>query len=140
MSWNRLSADTCAYKNQLAQEVGEFAYIIDPCRYENKNKVRIAHGIVGGNDVSIVPDMIDVESDLFGIDRKLSRCDTLKYINPCPTGDMNTCRPRQIIMRGNPSNHGRVIDVTPYHLPEGQMYRITPVQVDPFMGGRMPRC
>jgi hypothetical protein len=141
MSWNHNSFDTCAYKQRLAESIGEFAYIIDPCRYENKSKARMAHGIVGGNDVSIIKGpMIDLESDLFGIDRKLSRCDTLKYINPCPTGDMNTCAPRQIVMRGNPANHGRLIDVTPLHLPEAQLYRIVPIQMDPYLGGRMPRC
>jgi hypothetical protein len=142
MAWTRNRTDTCAYKQFLAESVGEFAYVIDPCRYENQNKQRIAFGIVAGNDVSIVGKnhLCDVESDLFGIDRKLSRCDTLKYINPCPTGEMNTCRPRQIVMRGNPSNHGQLIDLTPYHLPEGQMFRVIPCQLDPFMAGRMPRC
>lgn len=140
MSFNRNQYDFCAYKQKLAESIGEFAYIIDPVRYEHPKPVRIAHGIVSGNDVSIVKNMVDLESDLFGIDRKLSRCDTLKYINPCPTGEMNLCQPRQIIMRGNPSNHGRLIDATPYHLAEGQMYRVTPIQVDPYMGGRMPRC
>jgi hypothetical protein len=141
MAFTHLKYDTCAYKQFLAESVGEFAYIVDPCRYENQNKKRMSFGVVGGNDVSIIKGpMIDLESDLFGIDRKLSRCDTLKYINPCPTGDMNTCRPRQVIMRGNPSNHGRVIDVTPMHLPEAQMFSFKPIQIDPYMGNRFPRC
>ncbi len=140
MAWSRNSSDLCSYKQQLAESVGELQYVLDPVRYYHPGPSRIAFGIVAGNDVSISKDMTDVESDLFGIDRKLSRCDALKYINPCPTGDMNTCRPRQIVMRGNPSNHGRVLDVTPMHLPEAQMFRFTPVQVDPFMGNRMPRC
>jgi len=141
MSFTRNSADLCAYKQALAESVGELNWILDPVRYYHPKPARLAFGIVAGNDVSIVPNgMIDVESDLFGIDRKLSRCDALKYINPCPTGDMNTCRPRQIVMRGNPSNHGRVLDTTPVHLPEAQMFSYRPIQVDPYLGGRMPRC
>jgi hypothetical protein len=142
MAFTHLDFDACSYKQQLAESVGTWAYVSDPVRYYHPRSSRMTFGIVSGNDVSIVGNnqMTDLESDLFGIDRKLSRCDALKYINPCPTGDMNTCRPRQIVMRGNPSNHGRVIDLTPMHLPEAQMFRFQPVQTDPFMGNRMPRC
>lgn len=140
MAWCKNSFDACAYKQQLAESVGELGYQLDPVRYYHPMASRIAFGIVSGNDVSVVPNQVDLESDLFGIDRKLSRCDALKYINPCPTGDMNTCRPRQIVMRGNPSNHGRVLDVTPRHLPEAQMFRYTSIPLDPYMGNRMPRC
>jgi len=142
MAWSRNSSDLCSYRQQLAESVGELHWIMDPVRYYHPIPQRMAFGIVAGNDVSIVGanQLCDVESDLFGIDRKLSRCDALKYINPCPTGDMNTCRPRQIVMRGNPSNHGRVLDVTPRHLPEAQMFRYTSIPLDPYMGNRMPRC
>jgi len=140
MSWNRLSADFCAYRNQLAQEVGEFAYVIDDCRYVHKNPTRINFGVVGGNDVSIVKNMVDLESDLKGQTRLASRCPTLYYQNPCPSGEMNTCRPQQVVIRGNPANMGRVVDTTLYHLPPSQFARFTPVQIDPFMGNRLPRC
>jgi len=140
MAFTANKYDSCAYKQFLAESVGTFSYVSDPVRYYHPRASRIAFGIVSGNDVSVVPNQVDLESDLFGIDRKLSRCDALKYINPCPTGDMNTCRPRQIVMRGNPSNHGRVLDVTPRHLPEAQMFRYTSIPLDPYMGNRMPRC
>ena len=140
MAWTHNTADLCSYRQQLAESVGELQYILDPVRYYHPKPSRFSFGIVAGNDVSVVPNQVDLESDLFGIDRKLSRCDALKYINPCPTGEMNTCRPSQIVMRGNPSNRGRVLDVRPMHLPEAQMFRYIPVQVDPYMGGRMPKC
>jgi len=142
MAFSNNKYDLCAYKQALAESVGTFSYVIDPVRYYHPRASRIAFGIVSGNDVSIVGknQLCDLESDLWGIDRKLSRCDALKYINPCPTGDMNTCRPRQIVMRGNPSNHGRVLDVSLMHLPEAQMFRFIPTQVDPYMGNHMPRC
>lgn len=140
MSFNRLRYDGCAYKNDLAQEVGTFSYMVDDCRYVHKNPRAISFGIVGGNDVSIVKNMVDLESDLKGQTRLASRCPTLFYQNPCPSGDMNTCKPQQVVIRGNPSNMGRVIDTTLYHLPPAQMMRFTPIVVDPYMGGRMPRC
>ena len=64
MSWNRLRSDTCSYKNELAQSVGSLGWILDPSRFENNSKCRIAHGIVGGNDVSIIKgNMVDLESE-----------------------------------------------------------------------------
>jgi len=138
MSWNRLNYDVCSYRNQLAQEVGEFAYVIDPIRYDHPHKRAISFGIVAGNDVSIVKNMVDLESDLKGQTRLASKCPTLYYQNPCPSGDMNTCKPKQVVIRGNPANMGRVVDTTLYHLPPAQMFRFTPTQLDPYMGNRVP--
>jgi hypothetical protein len=139
MAWTHLTADTCAYKNQLAQEVGEFAYIIDDCRYVHRNPRRVEFGIVGGNDVSIAKNMVDLESDLKGQTRLASKCPTLYYQNPCPAGEMNTCKPRQVVIRGNPSNMGRVLDTTLYHLAPAQFARYVPIQIDPYMGNRIPK-
>lgn len=140
MSFNKTIYDTCSYKQRLAESVGEFAYVIDPIQYQHPHPSRIEFGIIAGNDVSITNNMVDVESDLFGIDRKLSRCDTLKYINPCPKSEMNVCKPKQIIMRGNPSNTGRVLDTSLYHLPPAQMFRYTPIVTDPYMLNKFQRC
>ena len=139
MSFNRLRYDTCAYKNYLAESVGTLGWVLDPSRYENCNNCRIEHGIVGGNDVSIIKgNMVDLESDLKGQTRLASKCPTLNYINPCPTGTMNTCQPRQVIIRGNPSNMGRVVDTTPLHLRGCQMFRYTPIPMPPAIN--LPRC
>jgi len=140
MAFTSLTYDSCAYKNELAQTVGTFAYAIDDCRYVHKNPQRIEFGIVGGNDVSLIGgNLIDLESDLKGQTRLASKCPTLYYQNPCPAGDMNTCKPRQVVVRGNPSNMGRVIDTTLYHLPPAQFARYVPIVVDPYLGGRMPK-
>ena len=140
MSWNRLSADTCAYRNQLAQEIGEWAYVSDIVRYQHPAPRRFEFGLIGGNDVSIIKgNLVDLESDLKGQTRLASKCPILDYQNPCPNGEMNTCAPRQIIVRGNPSNMGRVINTTPMHLAPAQMFKYTPIQVDPYMLQR-PRC
>lgn len=140
MSFNRLRYDGCAYKNDLAQEIGEFSYVIDPIKFDHPHKSRVNFGIVGGNDVSLVKNMIDLESDLKGQTRLASRCPTLYYQNPCPNGDMNTCKPQQVVIRGNPSNMGRVIDTTLYHLPTSQFARYSNIPLDPYLGGRMPHC
>ena len=59
-------------------------------------------------------------------------------MNPCPQGSMNACQPRQVVIRGNPSNVGRVVDTQPLHLKECQMFRYTPVPVPASI--RMPKC
>lgn len=84
MAWTHLTADTCSYRNQLAQEVGSFAYIVDPVKYDHPRKSRVEFGIVAGNDVSIIGSkhMVDLESDLKGQTRLASKCPTLYYLNP----------------------------------------------------------
>lgn len=141
MAFSNSRYDTCAYKQYLAESIGELGYQLDPCRYYHPNPSRIAFGVPAGNDVSIPRDanaMVDVESDLRGQTRLLSRCPSLLYQNPCPTGTMNTCQPKHLVIRGNPSNHGRVIDVTPIHLPEAQMFRYTPIPLPPAIV--IPKC
>lgn len=139
MSFTKLSYDTCAYKNDLAQSVGTLGWVIDPSRFENYSKSRIEFGIVGGNDVSLIKgNMTDLESDLKGQTRLASKCPQLDYLNPCPKGSMNSCQPQQIVIRGNPSNLGRVIDTTPMHLRGSQMFRYTPIPLP--QGVQMPRC
>lgn len=139
MSWNRLNSDVCAYKNELAQSVGSLGWILDENRFYNTNNSRIEFGIVAGNDVSIIKgNLVDLESDLKGQTRLSSKCPQLNYINPCPTGNMATCQPQQVIIRGNPSNMGRVIDTTPLHLRGSQMFRYTPIPLP--QGIQMPKC
>ena len=139
MSWNRLSSDTCSYRNELAQSVGSLGWVLDSSRFENDSKCRIAHGVVGGNDVSIIKgNMVDLESDLKGVTRLSSKCPTLHYMNPCPQGSMNSCQPSEVVIRGNPSNMGRVVDTQPLHLREGQMFRYTPTPIPASI--RMPKC
>ena len=140
MSFTKLSYDTCAYKNELAQSVGSLGWILDESRFHNNNNSRIAFGIVGGNDVSIIKgSIVDLESDLRGQTRLSSKCPQLQYLNQCPSsGNMTNCQPNQIVIKGNPSNMGRVIDTTPMHLRSSQMFRYTPIPLP--QGIQMPRC
>ena len=107
MSSNRLIYDTCAYKHSLAESVGTLGWVLDPSRFENCNKCRIEFGVVGGTNVSHAKgNLVDLETELRGTTKLASKCPTLKYQNPCPTGDMTTCQPQQIVIKGNPSNQG----------------------------------
>tara|TARA_B100000575_G_scaffold272996_1_gene255556 strand:- start:414 stop:842 length:429 start_codon:yes stop_codon:yes gene_type:complete len=134
MSFNRLTYDTCAYKHNLAESVGTLAWVLDPSRFENCNKCRIEFGTVGGTNVSHVKgNLVDLETELRGTTKLASKCPTLKYQNPCPTGDMTTCQPSEIVIRGNPSNQGRVIDTAPQHLKSCQMFRYKPTPLPPPM-------
>lgn len=139
MSFNRLRYDTCAYRHNLAESVGTLDYILDPSRYENANKCRIGYGIVGGTAVShIKGNLVDLESDLYGITRLTTKCPSLDYQNPCPSGDMNTCKPGNIIIRNTPTTLGRVIDTTPMHLRECNMFRYQPIPMPPAIA--RPGC
>ena len=127
MSFNRLSYDTCAYKHSLAESVGTLSWVLDSSRFENCNKCRVEFGVVGGTNVSHVNgNLVDLETDLRGQTRRTTKCPTLKYQNPCPSGEMTTCQPQQIVIKGNPSNQGTVIDTSPQHLRSCQMFRYKP--------------
>lgn len=75
MSFNRLSYDHCRYSRELNENTNVLQYIINPLRFEHPNKCRPELGIVGGANVSLVKgNVIDMESELFGITRNLSKC------------------------------------------------------------------
>jgi hypothetical protein len=139
MAFSRLSYDNCSYKSEILQSVGTLSYVLSPEKFVNPNPTRIAFGILGGNDTSIVAgNMVDVESDLYGITRQQSKCPSLKFLNECSGKDFGSCQPKQIVIRGNPSNQGRIVDTTPLHLRESQMFRYTPVFLPkPY---QQPRC
>ena len=139
MAFSRLSYDNCSYKSEILQSVGSLNYILSPEKFVNPNPTRIAFGIVSGNDVSIVKgNMVDVESDLMGVGRTASKCPSLKFLNECSGKNFGSCQPKQIVIRGNPSNSGRVVDTTPLHLRESQLFRLTPTYLPkPY---QQPRC
>jgi hypothetical protein len=132
MSFNRLMYDNCAYQHQLSESVGTLSYVLDPNRFENCNKCRMELGIVGGTGVShIKGNLVDLESDLRNQTRLQSKCPSMKYLNPCPNGDMNTCQPSQIVIKGTPTMQGRVIDTGKQHLNSCQMFRYKQIPLPP---------
>ena len=139
MAFSRLSYDNCSYKSERLQSVGTLNWVLSTDRFINNNPTRIAFGILGGNDVSIVKgNMVDVESDLMGVGRTASKCPSLKFLNECSGKDFGSCQPKQLVIRGNPSNSGRIVDTTPLHLRESQLFRVTPTYLPkPY---QQPRC
>lgn len=132
MSFNRLDYDTCAYQQYLNESVGVASHIMDTNRFENSRKCRMELGILGGTAVSnIKGNMVDLESDLRNQTRMLSKCPTMKYMSPCPTGDINTCQPRAVVIPETPTTKGRVIDTTPMHLNPCQMIHYKKVPAAP---------
>ena len=134
MSFNRLKYDTCAYQHDVSESVGTLNWILDSNRFENCNKCRVEFGIIGGTNVSHAKgNLVDLESDLMGTTRLQSKCPTLKYLNPCPKGDMNSCQPDKIVIRSTPNTKGRVVELEPQHLSSCQMFRYKPVPLPPPM-------
>jgi|TARA_Y100000389_G_C17130101_1_gene349795 hypothetical protein len=85
MSFNRTKYDTCNYKQDLQENVSTLSYIMTPFRYENENKCRHQLGFIGGTNVShIKGNIVDLESELRGQTRVISKCGTNYYI---PTDD-----------------------------------------------------
>lgn len=81
MSFNRLKYDTCSYKADLGESVSYLSYLLDPLKYNNCNKCRPELGIVGGTNVSdSIGNLVDLENNLFGIDRPSTRCPDYKFL------------------------------------------------------------
>ncbi len=84
MSSNHLMYDTCAYEQKLNQSTGPGNYMMYPGKYNHCQKCRNQFGLVSGNDVSIYDgNMVDLESDLYGINRPASLCNKSKYHPKC---------------------------------------------------------
>lgn len=134
MSLNQLRYDTCAYQHDVTQSVGVLGWVMDSNRNENCNKCRIEFGVVGGTNVGHpTGPIVDLESDLRGITRLATKCPTLQYLNPCPNGDMNSCQPKQIMIRSTPNTKGRVISTQQQQLPSCQMFRYKSIPLPPPM-------
>lgn len=84
MSSNRLSYDTCAYKQNLQQSTEPLDYMLYTGKYQNCAKCRIEFGTVGGNGVSIYTgNLVDLESNLRGQTRPATLCSKCKF-HPTP--------------------------------------------------------
>jgi hypothetical protein len=81
MSSNRLSYDSCAYKQSLQQSTEPLDYMLYTGKYENCAKCRIEFGTVGGNGVSLFSgNLVDLESTLRGQTRQASQCSANQYM------------------------------------------------------------
>ena len=121
MSWNHLKYDNCAYQKNLSESVSSLGYTLDPNKFYNCNACRNSFGLVGGNNVSTTTkNMVDLESDLMGVNRYNSDCPEQQYQpqcvtclptqgiacdHECPREKLNDLRECQMIQYGNKINH-----------------------------------
>ena len=81
MSFNRVKYDECSYSQDLTGNVSYLAYTLEPIKYKHCTPCRSELGLVGGNNVSqVTGNLVDLESNLFGIDREASRCAESRYL------------------------------------------------------------
>lgn len=123
MSSNRLIYDECFYKQSVDQSVGSLKYILNPLKYENKDKCRHEFGLVGGPDVSeIKGNKTDLESVLKGLSNVVTNCSQKKHI---PN--------KQVVLEGNAGNTRRVVNTTLNHLKSCQMLEFEPVPLPDYV-------
>lgn len=81
MSFNRLHDDACTARRQVTQSASILGYILNPMRFEHKNKCRHELGLVGGTAVSHVQgNLVDLESELRGQTRLATMCATKQHL------------------------------------------------------------
>ena len=81
MSFNRTKYDNCSYTTDLKSNVDTLGHILSSYRYEHKDKCMHQLGFVGGTAVShIQGNLVDLDSELRGQTRILTKCPTNKYI------------------------------------------------------------
>ena len=115
-------------------------YTMIPQKYYNSNAARNALGLVAGNDVSIASgNLVDLESDLYGITRTASKAPSKQYQPSCPLGGPSgraatvapvnsvapysglgsSCAswPRPIVFLERATGNTVTVDTKPRHLP-----------------------
>lgn len=80
MTSNNQLYDVCNYKQALQASTKPLDYMFYSGKFENQQQSRILFGTQGGNNVSqYMGNLVNLESDLFGITRPLSDCNDEKY-------------------------------------------------------------
>jgi len=111
-----------------------------PQRFYHPNAGRNALGLVGGNDVTLVSgNMVDVESELRGITRDLSKAPAKNYMPSCLPGETDLTQgmgstnlasiksscpawPKSMSFVERATGKAVFIDMQPRHLPTVQMF------------------
>ena len=85
MSFTNLIYDDCAAQQYYKQSTAQGCYQFFAGKYINNNECRVNFGIVGGNDVSLYRgNLVDLESDMRGINRDNSLCPKNKFQSTQP--------------------------------------------------------
>ena len=119
MSFNHLNDDHCTYSRRLKENMTILNYTFSPDRYTHENKCRHELGLVGGTAVSHASgNLVDLESDLRGQTRFVTKCAQRQYLPPAP---------------GKPITNDKTkpIDVSRLHLPACQMISYKSVPLPP---------
>ncbi len=83
MAFTRMPYDTCEYLTKCTENVSTLSYVLEPQKWYHCSPCRqaLGGGAPSGNSVSkLKGNLVDLENDLFGITRELSRCPANKYI------------------------------------------------------------
>jgi hypothetical protein len=81
MSWTKLGNDHCYIAQKNTQNVSELDYLLNPIKYENCKGCMSSKGLVGGNNVSkIKGNLVDLENELWNINKELSRCPQARHL------------------------------------------------------------
>lgn len=121
MSYNHLNYDSCTYTRSLKENVGILSYVLSPYRFEHQQKCRHELGLVGGTAVShIQGDLVDLDSELRGQTRYLTKC------------DKNKAQPLEYnsVIRNDKTDP---LDINKKHLPACQMISYRSVPLPPPM-------
>tara|TARA_B110000495_G_C22969344_1_gene568799 strand:- start:748 stop:1218 length:471 start_codon:yes stop_codon:yes gene_type:complete len=120
--------DTDYTKYNLKERMGSAEYLLNEDKYYNKSACRIKRGVTGGNNVSVISgNLVDLESDLFGITRNNSLSPNNHYMSNCAFTDMNNCKQDNILIKGTPTTKERVIDTNLESLPECDIINYKPL-------------
>lgn len=133
-------ADNSSLRAPRTTDTISGGYTQIPQKYYNPNAGRNALGLVGGNDVSVASgNIVDLESDLRGITRDLSRVPARRYQPSCALGsDLasvpttssgpsplhdTSCPswPKQLVFTERSTGKVRAIHTAPRHLPTIQV-------------------
>jgi hypothetical protein len=130
LNWTRIGA-TEGGNVRDQQSADAYSYVLIPQKWENPNKCRNALGLVGGSEVSHASgNLIDVESELMGITRANSKCNSKQYVPSCPLGgDKCPDTLGNIVFKEKTTGEVRNVDTRAKHLPSCQTwsYPGTPV-------------
>lgn len=77
---NRLMYDTCATQDAATRSTMPINYMLDITKYERCGPCYPSVGVAGGNNVSVTNGLrVDVENDLMGRVRPVTKCPVYEY-------------------------------------------------------------
>ncbi len=92
MSWTRAHDDKCQVKRTVDDNVSSLQYVMDPIKFYSCAPCRPTKGIVAGNEVSVIQgNMVDLESELYGMFGARTNCDSSRHLPTRFTSTVTVC-------------------------------------------------